>query len=193
MSARPCDNCNMIMINYPDLWLMHSHIVSLLDTARLELRDLKAHSTLLGACTSCPLLRSNLEATAVEIKNLKHKLDHSSRYSILSSPCIVYGSLKGKLFHATKENTELKQDVAYLTACLEKTILSKKMIEEDLRRVEKSATKFTYKLGVEFERCEKMGQKSASKFVHSSNYHKEEEALKPTKTHYPSNCHTPYI
>jgi hypothetical protein len=98
----------MIMINYPDLWLMHSHIVSLLDSARLELRDLKARSTLLGACTSCPLLRSNLEVAAVEIKNLKHKLDHSSRYSILSSPCIVYGSLKDKLFHA----------------CLEKTILS---------------------------------------------------------------------
>jgi hypothetical protein len=30
-------------------------------------------------------------------------------------------SLKGKLFHATKENTELQQEVAYLTACLEKT------------------------------------------------------------------------
>jgi hypothetical protein len=42
------------------------------------------------------------------------------------------GSLKGKLFHATKENTELKQEVAYLTARLEKTILSEKMIEENL-------------------------------------------------------------
>jgi hypothetical protein len=44
----------------------------------------------------------------------------------------VCGSLKGKLFHATKENTELKQEVAYLTACLEKTVLSDKMIEADL-------------------------------------------------------------
>jgi hypothetical protein len=31
---------------------------------------------------SCPLLRSDLEAVAVEIKDLKHKLDHSSRYTI---------------------------------------------------------------------------------------------------------------
>jgi hypothetical protein len=31
------------------------------------------------------------------------------------------------------------------------------------------------------------GEKSAPKFAPSSNYHKEEEALKPTKTHYPSN------
>jgi hypothetical protein len=54
-----------------------------------------------------------------------------------------------------------------LTPHLEKTVLSEKMIEEDLRRVEESATK--------------------SIFVPNSNYHKEEEALKPTKTHYPSN------
>jgi hypothetical protein len=42
-------------------------------------------------------------------------------------------------------------------------------------------------LGVGFERCENKGEKSAPKFIPSSNYHKEEEALKPTKTHYPSN------
>jgi hypothetical protein len=74
-----------------------------------------------------------------------------------------------------------------LTARLEKTVLSEKMIEENLSRVEESVTKSTYKLGVAFERCEKKGEKSAPKFVHSSNYHKEEEAVKPTKTHYPSN------
>jgi hypothetical protein len=34
--------------------------------------------------------------------------------------------------------------------------LSKKIIEEDLNRVEESATKSTYKLGVGFERCEKI-------------------------------------
>jgi hypothetical protein len=48
----------------------------------------------------------------------------------------VCGSLKDKLFHAIKENTELKEEVAYLTACLEKTILSEKMIEEDLSRAQ---------------------------------------------------------
>jgi hypothetical protein len=32
----------------------------------------------------------------------------------------VCSSLKGKLFHAIKENTELNQEVAYLTAHLEK-------------------------------------------------------------------------
>jgi hypothetical protein len=121
MSAMPCDNCNMIMVNYADLCLIHSHIASFPDGARLELREVKAHSRLLGACTSCPLLRSGLEAAAIEIKDIKHKLDHSSCYTILSSPCEACVSLKGKLLHATKENTELQQEVAYLSARLEKT------------------------------------------------------------------------
>jgi hypothetical protein len=119
----------------------------------------------LGACTSCPLFRSDLEAAAIEIKDLKHKLDHSSRYTILSPPCEACVCLKGKLLHATKENTELQQEVTYLTARLEKTALSEKMIEEDLSRVEESAIKF----------------------IPSSSYHKEEEALKPIKAHYSSN------
>jgi hypothetical protein len=108
MSAKPCDRCTMIMVNYADLWFIHSHAASLLDSARLEIRELKARSTLLGACTACPMLRSDLEAATVEIKDLKNKLDLSSRYTILTPPCEACVSLKGKLFHATKENTELQ-------------------------------------------------------------------------------------
>jgi hypothetical protein len=184
MSAKPCDNCNMIMVNYMDMWLIHCHVASLLDGAMLEL---KAHSTLLGSCTTCPLLRSDLEVSTIEIKDLKYKLNHSSRYTVLSPLCEACASLKGKLFHATKENTELQQEVVYLTACLEKTVLSEKIIENDLSRVKESASKSTYKLGIGFERCEDRSEKSAPKFIPSSNYHNEEEALKPTKTHYPSN------
>jgi hypothetical protein len=133
----------MIIVNDADLWLIHSHVTGLLDSARLELIELKTRSTLLGVCTSCPVLRSDLEAVVIEIKDLKHKLDHSSHYTILSPPWEACVSLKGKLLHATKENTELQQEVAYLTARLEKTALSEKMIEEDLSQVEESATKST--------------------------------------------------
>jgi hypothetical protein len=108
MCAKLCDNCKMIVVNYANMWLVRSHVASLLDGTKLELRELKACSMLIGACTSCPVLRSDLEASAVEIKDLKHNLDHSSRYTILSPPCVVCGSLKGKLLHATKENSELK-------------------------------------------------------------------------------------
>jgi hypothetical protein len=74
-----------------------------------------------------------------------------------------------------------------LTARLEKIVLSEKMIEEDLSRVEESATKSIYRLSVGFERCEDKGEKSAPKFISSSTYHKEEATIKSTKSHYPSN------
>jgi hypothetical protein len=187
MSAKPCDNCIMIMVNYTDLWLVHSQVARLLDGARLELKELKAHFRLRGASTSCSAFRSDLEASTIEIKDLKHRLDHASRYIVLSPPCELYGFLKGKLLHATKENTELQQEVAYLTARLEKTILSEKMIEDDLSRVEESATKSTYKMSVGFERHEDKGEKSAPKFIPSSTYHQEEKTIKSTKSHYPSD------
>jgi hypothetical protein len=98
----------MIMVNYTDLWLMHSRIASLLDGVRLELREFKPHSIFLGACTSCLLFRSDLEADVVEITDLKHKLDHSSCYTILSPPYEACVSLKGKFFNAIKENTQLQ-------------------------------------------------------------------------------------
>jgi hypothetical protein len=86
ISVKPYDNCNMIMFNYADMWLVHPHVASSLNGAKLELRELKACSLLLGACTSCPLLRPNLKASTIEMNDLKHKLNHSSRYSVLSSP-----------------------------------------------------------------------------------------------------------
>jgi hypothetical protein len=56
MSAKPCDNCRIIMVNYADLWLVHTQGISQLKGANLELRELIHHSLLLGACTRCPML-----------------------------------------------------------------------------------------------------------------------------------------
>jgi hypothetical protein len=192
MSVKPCDNFKMIMVNYANLWLVHTQVVSQLKHVKSKLKELKACSLLVDAYTSCPMLRSNLQVCSVEIKELKHKLDHSFCYSVLSSPCEMRVSLKGKLFHAIKEIIELKQDVAYLTSRLGRMVVSEKIIEDDLSRDVESVTKYTYKLGVGFERCEDKGEKSAPKFVHTSNYHKEEETIKSTKTHYPSNPKTSF-
>jgi hypothetical protein len=145
ISVKPCENYKMIMVNYANLWLVHTQVTSQLKGAKLKLRELKTYSMLLRACTSCSLLRSNLKASVVEIKDLKHQIDHSSHYSVLSLPYEMCGSLKGKLFYATKENTELKQEVAYLTSHLKRMVVSKKMIEYDLSQVEESVTKSTYK------------------------------------------------
>jgi hypothetical protein len=65
MSAKPCENCKMIMVNYADLWIMRTQVGSQLKGVKSELRELKARSLLLGACTSCPLLKSDLEASAI--------------------------------------------------------------------------------------------------------------------------------
>jgi hypothetical protein len=78
MSAKPCDSCKMILVNYADLWLVHSQVASQLKGAKLELRELKAHSLLLGAYTSCAILISDLEACVIEIKDLKQQIAHSS-------------------------------------------------------------------------------------------------------------------
>jgi hypothetical protein len=53
MSAKPCENCNMIMVNYADLWIVHTQVASQLKGAKLELKELKTRSLLLDACTSC--------------------------------------------------------------------------------------------------------------------------------------------
>jgi hypothetical protein len=60
------------MVNYTDLWIMYTQVASQLKGAKSKLRELKARSLLLGACTIYPILRSNLEACAIEIKELKH-------------------------------------------------------------------------------------------------------------------------
>jgi hypothetical protein len=74
MSAKPCENCNMIMVNYADLWIVHSQVASQLKGAKLELKELKARSLLLGACTSCLMLKSDLELVLLRLKNLSKDL-----------------------------------------------------------------------------------------------------------------------
>jgi hypothetical protein len=74
MSAKPCENCNMIMVNYADLWIVHSQVASQRKGAKLELKELKARSLLLGACTSCLMLKSDLELVLLRLKNLSKDL-----------------------------------------------------------------------------------------------------------------------
>jgi hypothetical protein len=81
---------------------LHFRVASLLDGARMELRKLKTRFTPLDACTTCPLLRSDLEASIVEIKDLKHKFDHSSRYTVLYPSCKACVSFKVSFFMLPK-------------------------------------------------------------------------------------------
>jgi hypothetical protein len=108
MSAQSCENCNMMMVNCADLWIVHTQVASQLKGSNLELKELKARSLLLGACLECSKLKLELDARSLKVKELETKLLEKPRVSVTSPPCEVCGSLKDKLFHATKENTELK-------------------------------------------------------------------------------------
>jgi hypothetical protein len=140
----------------------------------------------LGACLECPKLKPELDIHSLNVKKLETKLLEKSHVSITSSPCEGCVSLKGKLVHATNENTMLMQDVAYLTSRLKRTKLSEKMIEEDLSWVDECVTHSIHKLGLSYDMCEDKGEIS-TKFVPSSTYNDEEEAIKAKQISYPPN------
>jgi hypothetical protein len=84
----------MIIVNYADLWIVHTQIACQLKGVKLKLKEHKAHSSLLGACTSCPMLKYDLEACSIEIKELKQRLDHSFAIRFFHPPpCEFCGSL----------------------------------------------------------------------------------------------------
>jgi hypothetical protein len=106
-SAQPCENCNMIMVNYVDLSFVNTQVASHLKGSKLTQR---ARSSFLAAeCLfGMSKLKLELDAHSLKVKELETKLLEKPRVSITSPPCEVCGTLKGKFFHATKENTELK-------------------------------------------------------------------------------------
>jgi hypothetical protein len=94
MSAKPRENCKMIMVNYADLWIVHTQVASQLKGAKFELKEIKAHSLLLGACLECPKLKLELDACSLKVKELETKLLEKPRVSVTSPTCEVCGSLK---------------------------------------------------------------------------------------------------
>jgi hypothetical protein len=56
MSDKPCDNYKIIMVNYVDLWLVHSHVASFLDGAKLELRDSESSMLIPHCLVLAPLV-----------------------------------------------------------------------------------------------------------------------------------------
>jgi hypothetical protein len=100
---------------------MHAQVASQLESTICELDELKARSSLLGACLECPKLKLELDIRSLNVKKVETKLLEKLHISVTSSPCEICVSLKGKLVHVTNENTMLVQDVAYLTSQLERT------------------------------------------------------------------------
>jgi hypothetical protein len=167
MSDKDYDFCLVVMEDFAKLRNIHAQVASQLESTICELDELKARPSLLGACLECPKLKLELDACSLNVKKFETKLLEKSHISITLSLCEICVSLKGKLFHATNENAMLVQDIAYLTSRLERTKLSKKIIEEDLFRVDECVTHSIHKLGLDSERCEDKGEVSTN-FVSSS-------------------------
>jgi hypothetical protein len=89
MSAQPRENCNMIMVNYASLWIVHTQVGSQLKGAKLELKELKAHSLQLGASLECPKLKLELDARSLKVKELETKLLEKPCVLVTSPPCEV--------------------------------------------------------------------------------------------------------
>jgi hypothetical protein len=94
---------------------VHAQVASQLESTVCELDELKARPSLLGTCLECLKFKLELDAHSFNVKKLENELLKKSHVSASSSTCEVCVSLKGKLVHATNENTMLMQDVAYLT------------------------------------------------------------------------------
>jgi hypothetical protein len=112
MSDKDCDFCLVVMEDLAKLWVVHAQVASRLESTICELNELKARPYLLGACLECPKLKLELDARSLNVKKLETKLLEKSHVSVSSSSCEGCVSLKGKLVHATNENTKLLQDVA---------------------------------------------------------------------------------
>jgi hypothetical protein len=76
-----------------------------------------------------------------------------------------------------------------LTARLEKTALSEKMIEQDLSWVEENATKSTYRLGVRFERYENVRSVLPSLFLALPTTKRKQQSNPPKLTIHPTQSH----
>ncbi len=62
------------MLNYVDLIIVHTQVASQLKGVKLELKELKARSLLLGACLKYPKLKLELDARSLKVEELETKL-----------------------------------------------------------------------------------------------------------------------
>jgi hypothetical protein len=121
MSDKDCGFCLVVMEDLAKLRVVHAQVASRLESTICEVNELKARPSLLDACLECPNLKFQLDARSLNVKKLETKLLEKSHVSVSSSSCEDCVFLKGKLVHATNENTMLVQDVSYLTSRFERT------------------------------------------------------------------------
>jgi hypothetical protein len=87
MSDKDCDFCLVVMEDLAKLRVVHVQVASRLESTICELNELKARSSLLGACLKCPKLKLELDTRFLIVKKLETKLLEKSYVSASSSSC----------------------------------------------------------------------------------------------------------
>jgi hypothetical protein len=69
-----CSDCNVFLVDLSELKSKHALHLEELDVARVEIVELQSRSSLLGACTSCPVLHAKLDEVVARASSLKAAL-----------------------------------------------------------------------------------------------------------------------
>jgi hypothetical protein len=69
-----CTDCSTFFCELTLLMEKYASKVEELDVLRVELDEMKSRSSLLGSCTSCPILHEKLDASVVYARSLEAQL-----------------------------------------------------------------------------------------------------------------------
>jgi hypothetical protein len=69
-----CTDCSVFLDDLTVLKGKYASKVEELDVVRVELDEMKSRPSLLGACTSCPILHEKLDVSLVYVRSLEAQL-----------------------------------------------------------------------------------------------------------------------
>jgi hypothetical protein len=112
-----CTDCSTFLGELTVLKEKYASKVEELDVHRVELDEMKSRSSLLGACTSCPVLHEKLDASLVYATSLEAQL--KSPISIIFSTCEINAVKNMELAHYVDrlqdENDQLRKLMGWLS------------------------------------------------------------------------------
>jgi hypothetical protein len=112
-----CVDCSIVLADLALFKEKHASKCEELDVLRVEVADLKSRSSLLGACTSCPVLHGKIDEMHAYIVSLEAKLKEPAPTSC--STCEMHALKNLKLAHYVDrlqdENDELRKLMGWLS------------------------------------------------------------------------------
>jgi hypothetical protein len=112
-----CNDCSTFLGEWTVLKEKYASKVEELDVLKVELDEMKSRSSLLGACTSCPVLHAKLDAFLVYAISLEAQLN--APISTICSTCGITAVKNMELAHYVDrlhdENDELRKLMGWLS------------------------------------------------------------------------------